>query len=332
MNTKQEIVDAINRENKGAAPPALFTQTGTIEMMSVCGSSWPEANYSEDAMIRLALQPSELFGFATVRIPFDMTAEAERLGCEVFEGDNSRQPSVSNSPWKTGEIGDPPDLMPVDEFLSGGRPAMYIRTAERIAKEHPDLFLTSCTIGPVELAGLMVGFEEFIMGSFMNPDGVMNWVKKMTPYQCAYAEALSEASDNVFIITEGAEDVMDPDTFGTFTPYEGQVFTSIKNSFSTAHVCGITENILEKLAGLGSTILSVESHGDPQSVFDRVGDKVVLAGGIGAISTLLQGTPDDIRDAAWKAVDAGYHVIMSECGVPPQTPNVNLEALAKYRE
>ena len=27
MNTKQEIVDAINRENKDAAPPALFTQT-----------------------------------------------------------------------------------------------------------------------------------------------------------------------------------------------------------------------------------------------------------------------------------------------------------------
>lgn len=332
MNTKQEIVDAINRENNGTAPPALFTQTGTTEMMSACGSYWPEANYSEDAMIKLALQPSELFGFATARIPFDMTAEAERLGCEISGGDGARQPSVSNSPWRTGEVGDVPDLMPVDEFLSGGRPATYIRTAERIAKEHPDLFLTSCTIGPVELAGLLVGFEEFIMGTFMNPDGVENWVKKMTPYQCAYAKALSEASDNVFVITEGAEDVIDPETFGTFTPCEGQVFTNIKDSFSTAHVCGITDNILEKLAELGSTILSVESHGDPQSVYDRVGDKVVLAGGVGAINTLMQGTPEDIKAAARKAAEVGYPVIMSECGVPPQTPNINLEALARYRE
>jgi len=332
MNTKQEIVDAMNGENKGQAPPALFSQTGTVELMESCGTYWPEANFNEDAMIRLALQPSEKFGFATVRIPFDLTAEAERLGCEIFQGSGSSQPAVVGSPWWSDEIMEHPEFMPVDEFLSGGRCAMHIRVAERLAKEHPDLFVTSCLIGPLELAGHMIGFENFLMGTFMNPDTTYKWIDKMVPYQCAYAKALSEASDNVFVITEGSEDVMDPDSFSTFLPYEKQVFDSIKDSFSVAHVCGITDTVVEYLPDLGPTAISVESHGDPKSVYDRIGDRTILVGGISPIKTMMQGTPEEIKESAKMAADAGYAVITNECGVPPQTPNANLEALARYRE
>ncbi len=332
MNSKQEIVDAMNGENKGQAPPALFSQTGTVELMQSCGASWPDANYSEDAMIKLALQPSERFGFATARIPFDLTAEAERLGCEVSRGDSKRQPAVTGSPWWNESIEEPPEFMPVEEFLSEGRCSMYVHVAERIAKEHPDFFLTSSLVGPIELAGHMVGFENFIMGTFMNPDMAFKWIDKMVPYQSTYASALSEVSDNVFVITEGAEDVMDPDTFSTFAPYEKTTFDSIKDSFSVAHVCGMTDTVVEYLPDLGSTAVSVESHGNPQSVYDRVGDRTILVGGISPIDTMMQGSPEDVRRSALEADGAGYSVIMCECGVPPQTPNANLEALAKYRD
>jgi MtaA/CmuA family methyltransferase len=332
MNTKQEIVDAMNRENSGQAPPALFSQTGTYALMEASGASWPEANYNEDAMIKLALQPSNMFGLATVRIPFDLTSEAERLGCEVFEGNHDSQPAVMNSPWRSDEILDPPDLMPVDEFLSEGRCSMYVRVAERLSKEHPELFLTSSCVGPLELACHMVGMENFLMGLFTNPDPTMKWVEAMTPYSCEYAKALSEVSDNLFVITEGSEDVMDPDSFSTFAPYESKVFASIKESFSVAHVCGTTENVQNILAELGCTALSVQCFGDPQSIVDRIGDKVVVVGGVDPIDVLMQGSPEDVINAAQKAAEAGYSVITPECGVPPQTPNAKIEALSKYRE
>jgi len=332
MNTKQEIVDAMNGEHEGPAPPALFTQTGTVEMMESCGAYWPEANFNIDAMVRLALQPSELYGFSTARIPFDITAEAERLGCEIFEGDSKRQPMVTGSPWRTGEVLDPPDLMPVDEFLSGGRVRLHIDAAERISREHPELFLTSCIIDPTGVASHMVGMENMIMALFLAPDAVLKWSEKLTPYQCAYAEALSEHSDNIMMISGGSEDISPPDTFDTFTrPFNSKVFSSIRESFSLAHSCGHTDSVLEKLASLGETALSVESHGDPARIVEHVGETVIVAGGVSPVSTLMLGTPEEVVGSAWKSSDSGYDVIMSECGVPPQTPGTNLRALAEYR-
>ncbi|MBP5203259.1 MAG: methylcobamide--CoM methyltransferase, partial [Candidatus Methanomethylophilaceae archaeon] len=96
--------------------------------------------------------------------------------------------------------------------------------------------------------------------------------------------------------------------------------------------CGTTGKVLEKLAAMGSTALSVESHGDPQSIVDRVGDKVVLVGGVDPVRTLMQGTPEDVMESAWRAADAGYCLVTPECGVPPVTPNENLLALSKYRD
>lgn len=331
MNTKNEIVAAMSGEDS-THPPAIFSQTGTVGMMDSCGACWPEANLREDKMIELALQPSKMFGLATARVPFDLTAEAERLGCSINAGDKGTQPAVTGSPWNTGEVGEFPDLMSVDEFVSGGRCAAYISTAERISKEHPELFLTGSVIGPVELACHMLGMENFIMAGFMDPEPSVKWTEKLAPYQSAYAERMSEACDNVFVITEGAEDILSPDMFELYYPSESKVFSSIKDSFSTVHVCGQTDSILERLAEIGATAMSVECHGDPQSVYDRVGDKIVLAGGVPPIDVLLQGTPSDIVAAAKKAADVGYHVITPECGVPPITPNDNIQALSGYRE
>ena len=331
MNTKQEIVDAMNGENRGSAPPALFSQTGTEGLMSACGSAWPEAVYDEDAMVTLALQPSERFGYATVRIPFDLTSEAERLGCEMSRGSRGIQPSVVCSPWRSETLEGPHDLMPVDEFLSEGRCSIHVHAAERISREHPELFLTSCINGPLETALLMVGAENLIMGLFTDPDAVTAWVRAVTPYECEYARAMSEVSDNVFVISEVAEDIFPPDSFPVFAPFEGEVYSNIRESFSTAHVCGETAHVIPGLIDLGPTALSVLSNGDPEGMAERYGDKVVLVGGVDPIKVLMQGSPGDVRASAARAAEAGYPVIAPECGVPPQTPDANLGALADYR-
>ncbi len=333
VNSKDEIVAAMNGEGD-AHPPAIFSQSGTVSMMDACGCCWPDANFDIDKMVRLALQPSELFGFATARVPFDLTAEAERLGCEISPGRKNSQPAALGSPYRTpDDVMDPPDLMPVDEFVSGGRVRMHIEAAERLSKEHPDLFVTSGMAGPMLVASLLTGMENFLMGLLMCPDRCLEWVKRMTPYQCAYAEALSAASDNVFIITEGSEDTQTGGTFDTFVrPYQTRIHSSIKESFSTVHSCGETGGVLEDLASLGGTALSVETSGDPQGIFDRLSGKTVLVGGVQPVRCLLQGTPDGVRASARRYAEIGYPVIMPECGVPPMTPDENLYVLAHYRD
>jgi len=332
MDVKQEIIDAM-KGSGSTAPPAIFTQTGTVGMMEACGCPWPDSIFNRDKLIKLALQPHELFGFSTIRIPFDITAEATVLGCETDRGNSCRQPAVIKSPFDTGEFPEPPEFMPVDEFLASGRVAMHIEAAQKISEEHPDLFLTSAMIGPMSVASYLTGMENYMMAMFMTPDTAKAWIERMLPYQCAYAKALSEASDNVFIITEGSEDINPPELFDEFVgAYEPTLLSYVKDSFSTVHTCGTTDHVLEKLASLGSTALSVEASRDPQGVFDRVSSKVKLIGGVDPLKVLLQGTPEDVVRSAKMFAGIGYPVIAPECGVPPQTPNDCLMALAKYRE
>ncbi len=334
MNTKQEIIDSLEGQYKGdMAPPAIFTQTGTKGQMEASGYSWPDAFYEIDKLIGLALQPSKMFGFATARIPFDITAESSRLGCEFTPGNSETQPAVIGSKWRTGEILDPPEFMSPEEFISNGRTAMYIEAAGRLAKEHEDLFITSAMIDAAGLAFNLVGTEEFLMASLMDPEPCLKWIGAMAPLMNAYGKALSEVSDNVMVIASYAEEILSPDMIERFVdPFDRELFSCMKGSFTTAHSCGESDNILEMLASAGETALSVESWKDPQGTFDRVGDKVKLVGGVEPINLMMMGKPAEIVRSAKLFSDIGYPVIAPECGVPPQTPNANLEALARYRE
>lgn len=331
MAMKSEIVDAMDGMDAGS-PPAVFTQSGTISQMDACGCRWPEANFDIDKMIELALQMSRQYGFDTVRIPFDLTAEAEGLGATVLPGNGRMQPMVSGSPWRGADLSEPPELPPMDEFLSG-RCSMHVEAGRRLSRDHPELFLTAGIFGPMGVVGHLMGMEEMMIASITEPDTVKRWTEAVLPYQCEYARMLSEVCDNVMMITGGSEDIMPPSTFDDFVaPFDGKVFSCIRESFSLAHCCGQTGHVLRRLASLGETALSVCSFGDPEYIAREVGGRAVLAGGVPAVETLMLRGPEDVISDARRAADAGYGVITPECGVPPLTSDANLLALARYRE
>ena len=157
MNTKREIVDVFDDQpGDGCPPPAVFTQTGTAGQMRACGAFWPEANFEADKMEALALQFSKQFGFATVRVPYCLTVEAERLGATIFQGRDNSQPSVSGSPFMTDDMVPgpvPDDMISPEEFVSGGRCAMVAEVAGRIMRGHEDLFVTAGMQDPACVAG-----------------------------------------------------------------------------------------------------------------------------------------------------------------------------------
>lgn len=133
MNTRQEIEDAFDGQGRGELPPpAVFTQTGTVGQMEACGAFWPEANFDAAKMGELAIQMDRMFGFATARVPFCLTVEAERLGAVINPGRVDTQPSITGSPyrWDVMEMDPPPEgLMDPEEFATGGRCALVQEVA-----------------------------------------------------------------------------------------------------------------------------------------------------------------------------------------------------------
>ena len=75
-------------------PVISVTQTGTIEQIEACGAFWPEANYDAEKMRILSEASHTVVGFEAVRVPFDITTEAEFFGSEIKDGTKEQQPEM----------------------------------------------------------------------------------------------------------------------------------------------------------------------------------------------------------------------------------------------
>lgn len=334
MNLREEIIDAMDGHKHDLPPPAIFTQTGTVEQMRSCGHFWPEANFDSSKMTELALQPSKLMGFATARIPYSITVEARALGCEVAPGSMDSQPVVLSSPYRTGgDISPVPDLMDISEFLSDDWIQNVVDSCKKLSG-HEDLFISAAMIGPLGLVNYLAGFEEVAMALCIEPETVSAWVSKVTPYQEQYASLLSENCDNVVIIEEADTNLLPPDFFGSLIgEHLPKVISKAKmDSYCTVHSCGDTFPVAGQLSALGEDCLSAEASSDRAGYVEKAGKNCRLLGAINPVQTLLEGTPKDVLECAKRSADVGFDLIGPECGVPPQTTNENLLALSHYRE
>ncbi len=331
MNTRDEVIEALKGNRGDTAPPAIFTQTGTVGQMDDCGTAWPEANFELDKMVKLSLQPHEMFGFATAKVPFDITVECGRLGAEVFPGSKGAQPSIKGSPFYSDEILDVPSFMSPGEFVSDGRCALVADAAAKIRKENEDLFTIAGCIDPFTVSYLLTGVDNFLMGMLLEPEKCMAWVDAVTPLSVEFAKVLSENADDLQIVAEASSEIIPPESFEDFVGEPVKKMIAAAEGFTTVHSCGETSEVLDELAGLGADGLSLETAYDPEGVYDRIAGRAQLLGGIPAVDMMLQGSPAVIVANAKKYSDIGYALITPECGVPPRTPNDNLRALAHYR-
>ncbi len=333
MNTKAEIVDAIEGQFKGdLPPPVLLTQTGTKEQMQICGAAWPDAHRDAEKMVRLALQPSELFGFATARVPFDVSAEAEAIGCDVNEGTDISQPAVTGSPWR-GSLEDAFDIpVPsVNEFLSSKRIATVIDAARILGERKEELFVTSMCISSSGVVSHMLGMENMIMATMIDMDSVARLIDMVLPLSKAYAAELSKVSDNVMLISSVLPGIMTPECVRYSSKKDKEIVSSIDDSYSTVHNCGDTFDEVDQIITMSPDIISLETSSRPADYLKKIGKCCRTLGCISPVNTLLPGTPEDVRREALRSAELGFDLVGPECGVPPLTPNANLKALADYR-
>jgi [methyl-Co(III) methanol-specific corrinoid protein]:coenzyme M methyltransferase len=333
MNTKQEIIDAIEGRFEGELPPpVLFTQTGTRDQMRYCGASWPEAHRDTEKMVKLALQPSERFGFATVRLPFDVSVEAEAVGCSVNEGTEINQPAITGSPWRdTMTIPTAADLPSVDEFMSCKRIRTILESAERIGREKEDLFRTTMCTSSSAMPMHMLGMEGLIMSTITDPDSVKRLIDHVTPFSIAYASELSEVSDNVMIITGALSGIFTPEFVRYTIKRDEKVIRAMKNSFSTIHNCGDTYDYVDDLVAMRPDVISLETSSRPDAFLRKIGMRCKTLGCISPVNVLLPGSPEEVRAEALRSAKLGFDLVGPECGVPPITPDANLKARAHYR-
>jgi [methyl-Co(III) methanol-specific corrinoid protein]:coenzyme M methyltransferase len=80
-------------------------------------------------------------------------------------------------------------------------------------------------------------------------------------------------------------------------------------------------------AASGVDCYHFESQVNIDSAVAEARGKMTLMGNINNPTVLLQGSPEDVRGACQKAIQAGVQILSPECAVPLITPLENLKAL-----
>lgn len=336
MTPRERVLAAMKQEKLDRPPVAVFTQSATVGEMENCGAAWPEAHSDAKLMAKLGAAQATYFGFEAVRSSFCLTAEAERLGCNVDPGKINSTPMIKKHPFKFDameDVYDEPNLMDPEEFLKGGRPAVILEATKLLKEQYGNEYaVIGGNTGPFTLAGHMVSTENLVFGIMMNPEMVAKWIDAVNPIVKAYTQALADAGADIIQMSEpsSSTDLLSPDMFTEYSGrYVKESLASVKGADSVLHICGDTSEIIPLMADTGVTGISVEEKVDSAEAVRIAAGRVACVGNVGVVNPLLQGTPEDCAAAAKRIAEAGFNVISPGCGLSALIKDENLFALVK---
>ncbi|MDI3538939.1 MAG: [methyl-Co(III) methylamine-specific corrinoid protein]:coenzyme methyltransferase [Methanolobus sp.] len=326
---KERLARALTGKDVDRMPAVSFTQTATVEQMEACGASWPEANEDAQKMATLAEAGHKQVGFEAVRVPFDITAEAEFFGCQIKPGTKEQQPSVVGHVVK-----DMSDIEKLREYdLNQGRVSVVCDAIRILADKYgKELPIMGSMLGPFSLAQHMNG-DDWFMAIMTDEAFGMALMDLTTEFNIAYAKKMAEnGADTMVIIDPTASAQLIGDEFYEkfVVPAHKKIADAMRELGVTTvlHICGDTTSGLELMESSGVDAISVDQNVDVATAVGKV-DKAVIVGNLDPVNVLWNKDPELVKAASQKVLDAGVEVLAPGCGIVSKTPTKNLQAMVE---
>ncbi|NIO36367.1 MtaA/CmuA family methyltransferase [Candidatus Bathyarchaeota archaeon] len=301
--------------------------TVTVDMQDAVDIHCPEAHKDAEMMAKLAIASHELTGIENVRVPFDFVVEPEALGCKIRWGASPKSlPSVL-----THDFEKPEDLKMPENLLEIGRIPVVLEAIRIVRKEVGDFMpISSLVLGPFTLAGELAGIERLLIWTVRKPDYVKKFIAFTLDVILEYAKAQYEAGSD---IVQVSDPTASPELIGPvfFKQFVKPALTQIAESLGgprLLHICGGAEGSVPDMAETGFDGISVDSSVDVARMKPLVGEVKVL-GNVSSKSTLVFGSPDDVKKEARKALKSGVDFLEPGCGFSPMTPIENIKAMVE---
>ena len=322
-------------DGKKVPTPLVGTVTtaGILDLMDTSGASRPEADTDPEKMAKLASSLHTVSKFEVIRIPFDVTVIGEALGCQTDPGTMARTPSVITHPFEDETEG----LEIPSDLLKRGR-IPVVMEAISILKNEPGLQvpLVAGIEGPADLASYLCEIKSFLKLTVKKPEIARNIIEKCIDacITCANAYFLSGADAVVVADALSSPEMMGPDAFRRIVKPSLIRFNKNISGHSILHICGETDSIIPDILECGFSAISIEENvKDRESVIDRAHrNNTAVIGNISTSDTLYRKTPEDVRNEAFRCLDANIDIIAPGCGMAPETPLANLLAMVEARD
>lgn len=185
--------------------------------------------------------------------------------------------------------------------------------------------------GPLAEYSDLRGVEMALMDLMDKPEMYNQAAEVIIQNAISFALAQIEGGADMIGVGDAAASLIAPDMYREFVlPFEKKLFDAIHEAGATVklHICGNIKNIVGEMAKTGADMIDVDWMVPLTEARRAVGPDITLAGNFDPAAVLLQGTPQDVAQAAKQCfADAGDRFILQPgCEVPPSTPEQNIRA------
>jgi MtaA/CmuA family methyltransferase len=325
MNSKERVMNRLHRAEVDRVPNFDIMMTFAAHYIQQ-----PLSRYYLDYRVlceaNLAVQ--QAFDLDIVQAISDPYREAADFGSDIeFPHDGlplRKQPLLI----------EPTDL----SHLKQPDPKSGRRMSDRLSAVH---YLKEQVGGEVPVMGWVEGaFAEaadlrgestLLVDLIERPAWVRDLLEVTVETAIAFARAQIEAGADIIGLGDALASQISPKMYRTFAlPYEQRIFKAVREMGALArlHICGNTTRLLADMPQSGADIIDLDWMVDMAHAAKIFGDGPVLCGNFDPVRVMLDGTPEQVRDAVTLCLQQGGPRLISGagCEIPDGTPHANLHA------
>jgi uroporphyrinogen decarboxylase len=281
----------------------------------------------------------------------DILAEAQLAVVRAF---NLDQISAISDPWREASaygmdfdypqdgVGKPKDVLIKTRDDIGRLEKLDVESAERTkqriesVKEMADQVGQTHSVlgwveGPMAEYADLRGVEKAFLDLIDDPQMFMEAGGVIVQNAISFAVAQIKAGADMIGVGDAVASLISPKMYTKYVlPLQQRLFAAIHEAGAKVklHICGNITNIVEHMAKSGADVIDVDWMVPLEKARRLVGPDIVLCGNFDPSAVLLQGTPENVAEAARKCIKAGGRkfFLMPGCEVPPATSEENIRA------
>ena len=186
--------------------------------------------------------------------------------------------------------------------------------------------------GPIAEYSDLRGVEQTMVDLIDCPDIYCEAAEIIVRNEIDFARAQIRAGADMIGVGDAVASLLGPDMYKSYVlPFEKRLIDAIHDAGAMVklHICGDINPIIHLVAESGADVIDLDWMVPLEKAREIVGEDITLCGNINPAGVMLQGTVQDVADAARECIAKGgdRFILMPGCEVPPDTPEDNIRAL-----
>ena len=308
---------------KKALPVLSFP---AVQLMNITVSELISSAEAQAQAMELVAQRTD--AAASVSL-MDLSVEAECFGSQIRVSDEE-VPTVVGSIVAAEEeaqaLGVP--------AVGAGRSGLCVEAIRLASQRITDRPVFAGVIGPFSLAARLMDVTEAMVLCYDEPDMVHILLEKATRFITDYCRAFKEAGANGVVIAEPVAGLLSPALEEEFSaPYIKKIVDAVQDDTFLViyHNCGgAVIRQIDSILSTGAAAYHFGNAIDMAEMMTHIPAGTVAMGNVDPAGEFRNGTPESIRAATWKVMEACCQypnfVISSGCDIPPLSRWENIDA------